>query len=87
MTPLEGNGLFIFVTQSSRINNSTILKAQFMSECFLFLAVSTNAIHVYILILSKIPCPRCSKNMLHFDPKSYVFGIYLVHSTAVLIGP
>ena len=41
--------VFSFVTQSSRINNRTILNATFMYECSLVLAVSTNAIHVCIL--------------------------------------
>ena len=38
-----------FVTQSSKINNRTILNAEFMNECSLILAVSTNAIHACIL--------------------------------------
>ena len=38
--------LFTLFTQSSRINNSTMQKAQFMSERSLILAVRTNTIHV-----------------------------------------
>ena len=86
MTPLRVK-LFLFVTQSSTINNSTILNAQFMDERSLILAISTITVNVRIL------ASILQYNLVKYWPIHLLAPfiaspccVYIVHSTAVPIG-